>query len=79
MSKRPVVAVEVAQDLYDCNGKTPALKANLINTLDWAIEMEKQHEKKKETIMYSLIWKRFRLSLSIKHLYKHLLYYLKHS
>ena len=59
------LAVEVARELYDYNGKTAVLKDNLVNVLDWAIGCEKKYEDAK-TMLNAFIWQRFLLTKSIK-------------
>lgn len=66
-------AVSVAQELYENNKKIEATKDNLIRTLDWAINCEKRYEKGDKKLMLTYIWKRFRLSRSVKTVVKQLL------
>lgn len=63
------LAVQVAQELYQYNGKTAVLKKNLIRTLDWAIECEKRYSSNRK-MMIAYIIRRFKISKSIKRLLK---------
>lgn len=63
------LAVQVAQELYQYNGKTAVLKKNLIRTLDWAIECEKRFSSNRK-MMIAYIILRFKISKSIRHLLK---------
>lgn len=63
------LAVQVAQELYQYNGKTAVLKKNLIRTLDWAIECEKRYSSNRK-MMIAYVIRRFKISKSIKRLLK---------
>lgn len=63
------LAVQVAQELYQYNGKTAVLKKNLIRTLDWAIECEKRFSSNRKMIIAYVI-RRFKISKSIRRLLK---------
>lgn len=63
------LAVQVAQELYQYNGKTAVLKENLVRTLDWAIECEKRYSSNRK-MMIAYVIRRFKISKSIKRLLK---------
>ena len=69
------LAVQVARELYDLNGKTKVLRENLIRTLDWAIKCEKRSKEGKIGILLSYALCRLRVSGSIITTLKRLLKY----
>mgnify|MGYP003421067570 FL=1 len=66
------LAVQVAQELYQYNGKTAVLKKNLIQTLDWAIECEKRCDGGSKRVLCSFVIQRFLLVKSIRRMIRQL-------
>lgn len=66
------LAVQVAQELYQYNGKTAVLKKNLIRTLDWAIECEKRCDGGSKRVLCSFVIQRFLLVKSIRRMIRQL-------
>ncbi len=65
------LAVKVAKELYDANNEVSETKDNLILTLDWAINCEKEYEGKSR-IYYQYVWTRLRITGSLKKFLKQL-------
>ncbi len=76
--RRPILeqsrlAVSVAKELYENNGKSAVLKNNLVRTLDWAIDCEKRLKYMNRGGVYSFVYQRFMLTKSFKKAIKQLI------